>query len=109
RALLQSAGVSIQDVGARSAAGEAAAITALEETARYLCTGLAIIINTLNPSQIFVGGEIADAWDRLAPIIHDVIATRALTPPAAQTPIPPEPAASHPRLRGAAALVAAPT
>jgi N-acetylglucosamine repressor len=108
RALLQSAGLTIQDVIARGFLGEARAIRALEETASYLGTGLAIIINTLNPSQIIVGGEIADAWDRLAPIIRERIAERALTAQAASTPITPEPAASHPRLRGATALVAAP-
>ena len=46
------------------ATGDARAVDALEETARHLGGGLAVIINTLNPAQIFVGGEITEAWDR---------------------------------------------
>jgi hypothetical protein len=67
-----------------------------------------VIVNTLNPAQIFVGGEITEAWEPLAPIITGVIRERALTPLAAATPVVPEPASSYPRLRGATALVAAP-
>jgi predicted NBD/HSP70 family sugar kinase len=70
--------------------------------------GLAIIINTLNPAQIFVGGEITEAWQQLAPVMEAVIRERALTTLAAETPLIPEPASSFPRLRGATALVAAP-
>jgi predicted NBD/HSP70 family sugar kinase len=70
--------------------------------------GLAIIINTLNPAQIFVGGEITEAWQQLAPVMEAVIRERALTTLAAETPLIPEPASTFPRLRGATALVAAP-
>jgi predicted NBD/HSP70 family sugar kinase len=70
--------------------------------------GLAIIINTLNPAQIFVGGEITEAWEQLAPVMEGVIRERALTPLAGETPLVPEPASTFPRLRGATALVAAP-
>jgi predicted NBD/HSP70 family sugar kinase len=81
----------------------------LHETARYLGIGIASIINTLNPAQIFVGGEIASAWSHIAPAIHEAITARVLTTAGAATPITPEPATDHPRLRGAVALVAAPT
>ncbi|MFN2566616.1 MAG: ROK family protein, partial [Gemmatimonadaceae bacterium] len=108
RALLRSTGLTITDVIAFARAGEAKAVAALEETARYLGVGLAMIINALNPAQIFVGGEITEAWDQLAPIIGSAIAARALTKTAAATPIMPESAGSYPRLRGATALVAAP-
>jgi N-acetylglucosamine repressor len=57
---------------------------------------------------VFIGGEIAEAWDRVSPTIRKVIASRALTEEAASIPIIPELANSHPRLRGAVALVAAP-
>ena len=63
---------------------------------------------TLNPAQIFVGGEITEAWDQVGPVIREVIAARALTSLSAATPIVPEPASTYPRLRGATALVAAP-
>jgi predicted NBD/HSP70 family sugar kinase len=108
RRMLQESGLTIDDVIARALAGERRARSALEETARYLGGGLAIIINTLNPAQIFVGGEITEAWQQLAPVMEAVIRERALTTLAAETPLIPEPASSFPRLRGATALVAAP-
>lgn len=108
RHLLRESGLTINDVIARSHDGDDAARSALAETARYLGRGLAVIINSLNPAQIFVGGEVTDAWDQLEPLMREVIAERALTPVAAQTPLLPDPATSYPRLRGAAALVAAP-
>ena len=108
RALLQSSGLTTMDVIARAQSGDARAAFALDETARYLGAGLSIIINALNPAQVFIGGEIAEAWDRVGPTIHRVIASRALTEDAASIRITPESASSYPRLRGATALVAAP-
>jgi N-acetylglucosamine repressor len=107
RALLHSTGLTITDVVAFARSGEPKAVGALRETARYLGVGLATIINALNPTQIFVGGEITEAWDQLAPIIGSAIGAHALTKAAADTPIIPESPGSHPRLRGATALVAA--
>ncbi len=107
RELLNESRISITDVIARARSGEARASAALHETARHLGVGLAVIINTLNPAQIFVGGEITEAWDQLSPAIHDIINARALTSTAAATPLIPDPASSYPRLRGATALIAA--
>ncbi len=109
RKLLQESGITIVDVIARARAGEERAKAAIQETARYLGIGIASIINALNPAQIFVGGEIAAAWSDIEPAIRDAINARALTAAGAATPIIPDPASDHPRLRGAAALVAAPT
>jgi len=67
-----------------------------------------MIVQALNPGQIFVGGEITGAWDSIEPALRAEIARRALTRGAAETPLVPEPAGSLPRLRGAIALVAAP-
>jgi len=108
RRLLQETGLTILDVMARARSGDARAVAALEETARHLGTGLAVIINALNPGLIYVGGEITAAWEQLAPIIRRGIAERALTAEAAETRLIPEPPSDHPRLRGATALVAAP-
>lgn len=108
RELLSASGVTIDDVMTRARSGDEQAVKALTDTARYLGIGFAIIINSLNPAQLFVGGEIVGAWEQLEPIIRRVIAERALTTDAAATVIVPEPASSHPRLRGATALVAAP-
>lgn len=109
RDLLAKSGLTINDIMARAQNGDAKAVNALSQTAHYLGIGLAMIINTLNPAQLFVGGEIADVWPQLEPSILSVIAARALTSEAAATPIIPEPASNLPRLRGATALVAAPT
>ncbi len=108
RRLLQETGLTILDVLARARSGDARAVAALEETARHLGTGLAVIINAINPGQIYVGGEITAAWDQLLPIVREGIVARALTADAAATPLIPEPPSDHPRLRGATALVAAP-
>jgi len=108
RHLLRESGLTITDVIDRAKHGDAKALAALEETARYLGRGLAVIVNSLNPAQIFIGGEITDVWDHVEPIIREGIAERALTPVAAETPLLPDPASSYPRLRGATALVAAP-
>ena len=105
---VQSSGLTIADVIARARAGEKKAICALEETARYLGVGLAVIVNTLSPSLICVGGEIAEAWGMLEPIIRKTIRERALTDNAAVTPVILEKATSKARLRGATVLVAAP-
>jgi N-acetylglucosamine repressor len=109
RELLAASGVTMEDIISRADHGDTRAAAALTETARYLGAGLSVIINSLNPAQLYVGGEIVSAWDRIEPVIRDVIQQRALTGGAADTPILAEPPSSHPRLRGATALVAAPT
>lgn len=108
RQLLQQTGLTLGALIARARDGDARARAALDETGRWLGTGLAVLINGLNPAQIVIGGEIAAAWDEIAPLVREVIASRALTAAAAATPIVPEPPDEHPRLRGATALVAAP-
>lgn len=108
RGLLLTSGVTIEDVIQRAKDGDQRARRALETTARHLGSGLAAIINALNPAQIFVGGEITEVWTQLSPIIRGVVAHRALTPSAGETPIVPDPSSVYPRLRGAIALVAAP-
>jgi predicted NBD/HSP70 family sugar kinase len=108
RTLVQSSGLTITDVIARARSGEVRARDALDATARYLGVGLAVIVNTVSPAQIFIGGEIVEAWDQIAPVLRRVIAEHALTEAAAATPIVPEAASNYPRLRGGTALVAAP-
>ena len=98
----------MDDVIRRAGNGDERARAALVETGRYLGLGLSVIVNALNPAQIFIGGEITAAWDLVEPSIRAEIGQRALTRQAAETPVIPEPGGGLPRLRGAIALVAAP-
>lgn len=109
RARRRSTTLTITDVVARARAGEPRAVAAIQETARYLGLGLANVINALNPGRVFIGGEITAAWELIEGPVRAALATRALTDAAARTPITPEQAVDYPRLRGATALVAAPT
>ena len=88
--------------------GDQRAVHAIEATGHYLGIGIGGIINALNPSQIFVGGEITGAWDMIEPSLREGIMERALTRAAAATRVVPEQLGGYPRLRGATALVAAP-
>ena len=108
RELLHAGPLTIQDLIARAQSGDQRAAQAIEETGHYLGVGIAAIVNALNPSQVFVAGEITAAWERIEPAIHRVIAERALTLAAAATPVIPEQMGGYPRLRGALALVTAP-
>ncbi|HYE88964.1 MAG TPA: hypothetical protein VEA16_21585, partial [Vicinamibacterales bacterium] len=58
---------------------------------------------------VYIGGEITAAWDLIEPTVRAALAERALTPPAGETPITVVPGEQYPRLRGAAALIAAPS
>ena len=107
-AIVAASGLTMDDIIARAHSGDAKAVKAIEETARHLGAGLAVIVNTLSPAQICIGGEIIEAWDIIAPVIRAVIAERALTDIASQTPIVAEKSPSQARLRGATTLVAAP-
>jgi Transcriptional regulator/sugar kinase len=98
----------IEDLIARSRAGDAKAVAALEATARYLGLGLASVVNAFDPARVYIGGEITMAWERIEGTVRAALAERALTPAAARTDIQPVAASEYPRLQGAAALVAAP-
>ena len=98
----------IDDLIARARSGDAKAVAALEATARYLGLGLASVVNALDPARVYIGGEITQAWDLIEGTVRSALAERTLTPAAAGTEIRPVAASEHPRLQGAAALVAAP-
>jgi len=107
-AVQQPASLTIDDLIARARNGDARAASAIEATGHYLGIGIGSIVNALNPSQVFVGGEITSAWDMIEAAVREGILKRALTRPAAATPVIPEQLGGFPRLRGATALIAAP-
>jgi len=102
------AAFTVEDLIIRARAGDAKAIAALEATARYLGLGLASIVNAVDPARIYIGGEIVAAWDLIEPAVRAGLSERALSPDAARTEIRTVTLEEHPRLRGAATLVAAP-
>ncbi len=105
---IEDAEFTIEDLISRARGGDAKALTALNSTARYLGLGLASVINAIDPSEIYIGGEITEAWGLIEPQVREAIKERTLTQELGATPIRIVPATEHPRLRGAVALVTAP-
>jgi len=99
----------VPDLIARARAGDAKAIAAIQATARFLGLGLGAIVNIVNPDCIYMAGEITTAWDLIGGTVTQALAERALTESAAHTPLRVSVTQESPRLRGAAALIAAPT
>ena len=98
----------IEDLIARARSNDSKALTTLNSTARYLGMGLATIVNSIDPSTIYIGGEITDAWDLIEVHVREALRERALTTDLGEVQIRIVPASEHPRLRGAVALVTAP-
>ena len=105
---VEEAEFTIGDLISKARMGESRALTALHSTARYLGLGLASIINAVDPSCVYIGGEITEAWDLIDGEVHDAIRERTLTKELGATAVRIVPAMEHPRLRGAVALVTAP-
>jgi predicted NBD/HSP70 family sugar kinase len=85
------------------------AIAALRSSARFLGLGLGAIVNVINPDCIYLSGEITTAWDLIDRVVRKALAERTLTEAAADTPLRVTSTQDYPRLKGAAALIAAPT
>ena len=100
----------VPDLIARArSSGDAKADTAIQMSARFLGLGLGTIVNVLDPDCIYLAGEITTAWDLIEDTVREALRERALTIAAAQTPLRVASTHEHLRLRGAAALIAAPT
>ncbi len=99
----------VLDLVARARSGDAKAVTALQTSARFLGLGLATIVNVINPDGIYLAGEITTAWDLIEKTVRDSMTERILTDSAARVPLRVTTTTQYPRLRGAAALIAAPT
>jgi len=82
---------------------DARAIETLDRMAQYLGVGIAMLVTGLALQTIVVVGEVTAAWDRVGPIIADVVRRRSL--PGISTSIVPTDAGTQPRLRGAVTLV----
>jgi N-acetylglucosamine repressor len=109
REALRESSFTINDLIAKARAGDERALESLRESGHYIGLGVSVIVNGLNPARIYIGGEITQAWDLISDAVITPMRERALTTTAASTQIIPEPGSEHPRLRGATALVVAPT
>jgi len=92
-----------QDILQFAEQGELKALEALDRMARYLGRGIAMLVNGLAPEAIVVVGEVTRAWDRVGPIIVEVVKRKSL--PHSMTKITASELVPQPRLRGIIALV----
>jgi predicted NBD/HSP70 family sugar kinase len=83
--------------------GDVRAAETLERMARYLGLGLSNLAVGLAPDVIAIVGEVTTAWDRVGPIIDEIVRARAL--PQQVTRVVPTDPSAQPRLRGAVTLV----
>jgi predicted NBD/HSP70 family sugar kinase len=99
----------VSDLIARARGGDRKATAAIEATGHFLGLGLGTIVNAINPECIYLDGEITEAWDLIQPAVTRGLASRVLTEKGGHTPLKIGSTQQYPRLRGAAALIAAPT
>ncbi len=83
--------------------GDLKAAKALDRMAHYLGAGLAKLITGLAPDILVVIGEVTRAWDRVGPIVTEMVNQHTFTHAATRV-LPTDPDA-QPRLRGTIALV----
>jgi predicted NBD/HSP70 family sugar kinase len=83
--------------------GDSKACKALDQMGQYIASGIAMLITGLAPDVVVVVGEVTRAWDRIGPIITQVVKDRSFTN--ATTRILPTDPDAQPRLRGTIALV----
>jgi predicted NBD/HSP70 family sugar kinase len=84
--------------------GDVKAGQALDQMAGYLGVGLALLVTGLAPDVLVVVGDITRVWNRVNPIVENIIRRRSFTN--APTRIVATDSENHPRLRGAVALIA---
>ena len=99
--------VTIEELAARSTAGNPRAIEALRQTAGFLGRGLIPIIYSVNPEVIVLGGAITKAWEIIYPEIRRVLAAQVTRFYSSHVTIIPSTLGEKPSLAGAIALVLA--
>jgi N-acetylglucosamine repressor len=98
----------MEDLIQRAREGDSQAMEALDSTARYLGPGLATIVKAIDPECIYIGGEITQAWDLIELKVKASLEAHLQIKGTEERMIRLIPSTAFPRLRGAAALVAAP-
>ncbi len=97
--------VSFDDVLRLAETGDKRAGDVLDEMARQLGAGLAMLATGFAPDLIAVVGEVTRAWDRVGPIIAKTVQERTHCMLGIETRIAPVDETNQPRLRGTVALV----
>jgi predicted NBD/HSP70 family sugar kinase len=92
-----------EDILGLAEQGDARASQALDQMAQHLGSGIAMLVTGLAPDVIVLFGEFTQAWQRMEPIIQNVLKERQ--PTHASTIIVPTDPSTQPRLRGTIALV----
>lgn len=84
--------------------GDAVAAAALDTVARWVGTGLAVVVNMLNPEVVVLGGVLGQVLAVREDAIHAALAARSLSAPRAQVRlVRPALGAASPLLGGAGA------
>jgi predicted NBD/HSP70 family sugar kinase len=91
------------DILRLAAQGDIKAIEAINQMAHYLGAGIALLVTGLAPDTIIVVGDVTRIWDRVGPVIANVVENRSFN--RATTRIIPADPTAQPRLLGTIALV----
>lgn len=83
--------------------GDPKANEAIDKMAHYIGVGIALLVTGLAPDRIVIVGEVTRLWNRIGPIIENIVKKRTFTH--ATTRIAPADPVTQPRLRGTVALV----
>jgi predicted NBD/HSP70 family sugar kinase len=95
--------LAFEDILRLVAQQDAQACSALDRMAHYLGEGIALLLTGLAPDVLVVVGEVTRAWERVGPIVTDIVKRRA--PAQTATHILVTNPDAQPRLRGTIALV----
>ena len=95
---------SFDDILRLSEQGDAKAVETIERMGHYLGVGLSMLVSGMAPSMIVLIGEITRSWERVEPVIKNVL-TRRLQSSSVPTRIVPAHDNLQPRLRGSMALI----
>lgn len=91
-------------IGQAASQGDAVATEVLEETGRWLGTGLANLANALNPERIVIGGGVAQAGEAILGPARRTLRERAMSIPGSRVEVVPAVLGNDAAVVGAALL-----
>ncbi|MCX6623826.1 MAG: ROK family protein [Acidobacteria bacterium] len=101
-------GMTCEELAARSQAGDAHALAALDETCELLAAWLGSIVSLLDPDIIVIGGGVAHIGEPLFSRLRALVPGRTINQAAAATPIVPAQLSDNAGILGAASVVLGP-